>query len=50
MSKFLSFQTYITPEKCREAAAFLDDREKFRMTKILDDRVKDFYTHIVRSK
>ena len=28
MSKFLSFQTYITPEQCREAAAFLDDREK----------------------
>ena len=28
MSKLLSFQTYITPEQCREAAAFLDDREK----------------------
>ena len=28
MSKFLSFQTYITPEQCREAAAFLDDSEK----------------------
>ena len=28
MSKFISFQTYITPEQCREAVAFLDDREK----------------------
>lgn len=28
MSKFSEIRTYITPERCREVAAFLDDREK----------------------
>lgn len=28
MSKFSEIKTYITLEQCREAAAFLDDREK----------------------
>ncbi len=28
MSKFSEIKTYITSEQCREAAAFLDDREK----------------------
>lgn len=28
MSKFSEIRTYITPERCREAAVFLDDREK----------------------